>query len=103
ELLAPAERVVFLSTGTHLLAELGIGESTSGSATPRAAACAVPAFAEVGDIRPDRLFSPAEGVTGCFGDGDAAAVLVDERDGHRAVVEGVKLFSNAALADDGNA
>ncbi len=42
-------------------------------------------------------------MTGCFGEDDAAAVLVDERDGYRAVVEGVKLFSNAALAEDGNA
>lgn len=103
ELLAPADRVVFLSTGTHLLAELAIGENAQGPATPRAADCAVPAFAEVGAIRPDRLFSPAPGVTACFGDGDAAAVLVDERDQHRTVVEGVKLFSNAALAEDGNA
>ncbi|OSO98583.1 DUF4350 domain-containing protein [Microbacterium sp. LEMMJ01] len=103
DLLAPADRVVFLSTGTHLLSELAIGENASGSAAPRPAACAVPAFAEVGDIRPDRLFAPADGVTGCFADGDAAAVLVDDRDGHRAVVEGVKLFSNATLAEDGNA
>ena len=103
DLLAPADRVVLLSTGTHLLSELAIGENASGSAAPRLAACAVPAFAEVGDIRPDRLFAPADGVTGCFADGDAAAVLVDDRDGHRAVVEGVKLFSNATLAEDGNA
>lgn len=103
DLLAPADRVVILSTGTHLLAELAIGENASGSAAPRTATCAVPEFAEVGAIRPDRLFSPADDVTGCFGEDDAAAVLVDERDGYRAVVEGVKLFSNAALAEDGNA
>ncbi|WP_101846483.1 DUF4350 domain-containing protein [Zhihengliuella sp. ISTPL4] len=103
DLLAPADRVVFLSTGTHLLAELAIGENAQGPAISRAADCPVPAFAEVGEIRPDRLFSPAPGVTACFGDGEAGAVLVDERHGHRTVVEGVKLFSNAALAEDGNA
>ncbi|MBP3977991.1 DUF4350 domain-containing protein [Microbacterium sp. BLY] len=102
-LLAPADRIVFLSTSTHLLSELGVGENASGSVASASADCAVPAFAEVGRIRPDRLFSPAPGVTGCFGDGDAAAVLVDDRDGHRSVVEGVRLFSNATLADDGNA
>lgn len=103
DLLAPADRVVFLSTGTHLLSELAIGENASGPASPRSAGCAMPAFAEVGDIRPDRLFTPADGVAGCFGEDGAAAVLVDERNGYRAVVEGVKLFSNAALAEDGNA
>lgn len=103
ELLAPADRVVFLSASTHLLGELSLGENAPGSVGSTAADCPVPAFAQVGEIRPDRFFSPAAGVIGCFGDDDAAAVLVDERDGHRSVVEGVKLFSNAALAEDGNA
>lgn len=104
DLIAPAARVVFLSTGTHLLGELRIGEPAPGSVSTAAADCAVPEFAEVGTIRPDRLFSPASGVDACFGDDSGAAVLVDDRDGNRrTIVDGTKLFSNAFLAENGNA
>ncbi len=104
ELIEPARRVVFLSSGTHLLRELGIGQNAAGSAASVAADCAVREFAGVGTIRPDRLFVPAEGVEGCFGDSDGAAVLVDDRgDRWQAVVDGTKLFSNAYLAENGNA
>ncbi|WP_217184481.1 DUF4350 domain-containing protein [Streptomyces sp. AC495_CC817] len=104
ELIAPADRVVFLTTGTHLLSELGIGESGSGTSAPVDAGCDVPEFARVGTIRPDRSFVPAAGVTGCFGDGESAAVLVDDGDGiRRTVVEGDRLFSNAYLSENGNA
>lgn len=104
ELIEPAERVVFLSSGTHLLSVLGIGSSAAGSSAPVQANCDAAEFADVGTIRPDRLFTPANGVLGCFGDDDSAAVLVDEREGvHRSVVEGDRLFSNAYLAENGNA
>lgn len=105
ELLEPAERVVFLSTGTHLLSLLDIGENAPGSSNPAAAGCDVPEFADVGTIRGDRFFSPEDGVEACFGDAEGAAVLVDDDgDGRRtSIVEGTKLFSNAYLAEDGNA
>ncbi|WP_341945752.1 DUF4350 domain-containing protein [Microbacterium sp. LWH11-1.2] len=104
ELLEPADRIVFLSTGTHLLNVLDIGENAPGSSAPADAECDVPEFAEVGTIRADRFFSPADGVEACFGDADGAAVLVDERaDRDVLVVEGTKLFSNAYLAENGNA
>ncbi len=104
DLIEPAERVVFLSTGTHLLNVLEIGGNAAGSSAPVSADCSLPEFAEVGTIRPDRLFAPAPGVEGCFGSDDAAAVLVDEDDGvRRTVVEGDRLFSNAYLAENGNA
>ncbi|MEV4774335.1 DUF4350 domain-containing protein [Microbacterium sp. LWH12-1.2] len=104
DLIEPADRVVFLSTGTHLLRLLEIGETASGSSGPVEAGCSEAEFADVGTIRPDRLFQPADGVQGCFGDDEGAAVLVDDgADGWRAVVEGTKLFSNAYLAEDGNA
>lgn len=103
-LIEPADRVVFLSTSSHLLSVLGIGTSANGPSTPVSADCTVPEFAKVGDIRPDRMFAPADGVEGCFGDADAAAVLVDDDDGiRRTVVEAGRLFSNAYLAEDGNA
>lgn len=104
ELIEPAENLVLLSSSSRLLDLLDLGEDASGTsdtATPR---CAVPEFAKVGSIRPDRRFSPADGVTACFGDADGAAVLVDDRDGGRRIlVEGSKLFSNAYLAENGNA
>ncbi len=104
ELLEPADRIVFLSSGTHLLNMLDIGENAPGSSAPTDAGCDVPEFAEVGTIRADRFFSPADGVEGCFGDADGAAVLVDDRaDRDVLVVEGTKLFSNAYLAENGNA
>ena len=105
ELIGPADRVVFLSTGTHLLNLLDIGENAPGSSAPASAGCEVAQFAEVGTVRADRFFSPADGVEACFGDTDGAAVLVDDREDGRdvAVVEGTKLFSNAYLAENGNA
>lgn len=104
ELISPAERVVFLSSSSRLLDLLEIGSGASGSMTTAAPECAVPEFALVGEIRPDRLFSPADGVTACFGDDDGAAVLIDDRDDRRRVViEGSKLFTNSFLAENGNA
>ena len=104
ELIAPADRVVFLSSSTHLVNLLRLGDNATGDPSPVAADCSIPEFADVGDIRPDRMFAPADGVEGCFGTDDASAVLVDEDDGTtRIVVEGARLFSNAYLADDGNA
>lgn len=104
ELIAPADRVVFLSAGTHLLDVLEIGSNAPADPAPVAAQCDAREFSEVGTIRPDRLFQPADGVEGCFGTDAAAAVLVQETDGtERAVVEGSRLFSNAYLAEDGNA
>lgn len=104
ELIDSADRVVFLSSSTHLLNLLRIGDNAAPDSSPVQAECDVPEFADVGTIRPDRLFAPADDVEGCFGADDAAAVLVDDTDDKtRVVVEGARLFSNAYLADDGNA
>lgn len=103
-LMEPAERVVFLSTSTHLLSVLKIGENAAGTLSEATSGCDVAEFAEVGTIRADRLFSPADGVEACFGNDERAAVLVDDRNGtHHAVVEGTRLFSNEFLAENGNA
>lgn len=103
-LLEPADRVVLLSTGSHLVDLLDIGADAAGSLPSAEAECAIPEFAAVGGIRPDRLFTPADGVTACFGTEDGAAVLVDERGDRRvSLVEGSRLFTNAYLAENGNA
>lgn len=104
ELTAPADRIVFLSAGSHLLDVLGIGTNATGSLDSTSADCRLPEFAEVGSIRPDRLFLPDDGVTACYGGASGAAVLVADDDGVRTtVVDGAKLFSNEYLAEDGNA
>lgn len=106
ELISSAERVVFLSAGTHLLSLLDMGDNAAGAGSAVSARCDVAEFAQVGMIRPDRMFAPADGVQGCFRDseGDGAAVLIDDSDGvRRTVVDGARLFSNARLAEDGNA
>lgn len=106
ELIEPAEDVVFLSTSARLLRLLDIGEDASAfGGGPRTADCDLPELADVGEITPDRLFDPASGVTGCYADSDgSAALLVDDRDGARiALIEGANLFSNAHLAEEGNA
>lgn len=103
-LMEPAERVVFLSAGTHLLNTLKIGENATGALSEVTPGCDMPEFAEVGSIRADRLFSPADGVQACFRNDEGAAVLVDARSRPRqAVVEGTRLFDNEGLAEDGNA
>ncbi|PRB15113.1 DUF4350 domain-containing protein [Microbacterium sp. MYb62] len=103
-LMEPAERVVFLSTSTHLLNVLSIGENAPGTLAAATPGCDVAEFAEVGTIRADRLFSPADGVQACFANDEGAAVLVDDRTSTRhVVVEGTRLFSNEYLTEDGNA
>lgn len=103
-LIENAGRVVFLSASTHLLGHLELGTGSTVPSAPVDAGCDVEEFADVGTIRPDRAFAPDDGVQGCFGDDDAYAVLVAERDGTRiSVVDGTRLFSNAYLAENGNA
>ena len=104
-LMEPATRIVFLSTSTHLLSVLGIGENASIPPSSVGPECAIAEFADVGTIEPDRLFTPADGAEACFGSSDGAAVLIDDdrKGAHVSVVEGARLFSNEYLADDGNA
>ncbi|MGH3691819.1 MAG: DUF4350 domain-containing protein [Microbacterium sp.] len=103
-LMEPAERVVFLSTSTHLLSLLRIGDNASGTLPSVSAQCDAAEFADVGTIRADRLFTPADGVNACFGSTQGAAVLMDGRTSPlHAVVEGTRLFSNEYLAENGNA
>lgn len=104
ELMGPADRVVFLSVGAHLLDDLDLGAYSSAPLAEVDAQCTAGEFAEVGTIEPDRLMTPHTGVEGCFGDEEGAAVLIDDSDGRRtSIVDGSRLFSNAYLAENGNA
>lgn len=104
-LLADADRVVLLTSSARTLRLLHLGEDApadAGAVTPK---CDIPEFARVGPIRAERMFTPASGAEGCFRTGSgAAAVLRSTADGRTiTLVEGARLFSNDALAQDGNA
>lgn len=107
ELIAPADRVVFLSSATRLLRLLDLGANAAPSSMEQLAAeCPLPELANVGSVRPDRFFTPADGVIGCYLDDDsgAAGLLVDDRGDRRTVlIEADALLGNEHLAENGNA
>lgn len=105
ELIAPSQRTVLLSSSSRMLRLLDFGENAAPPASGTLpAGCDLPELARVGSVQPDRFFSPADGVTGCFGEDGAAGLLISERDGARiALLEGASLLSNEYLAENGNA
>lgn len=105
ELIEPSDRTVFLSSATRLLRLLDLGENAAPPASDALGPqCDLPELANIGTVRPDRFFSPADGVTGCFQEDGAAGLLVDDRGGTRTVlIEGSSLLSNEHLAENGNA
>lgn len=105
ELIKPAQHTVFLSSATRLLRILDLGENAPTIAGDLTAQCALDELADVGTITPQRFFTPAAGVTGCYEDADGnAGLLVADRAGVRTVLlEGSGLLSNEHLAENGNA
>ncbi|MBQ3359526.1 MAG: hypothetical protein IJG47_11590, partial [Microbacterium sp.] len=90
--------------GAHLPDDLDLGAYSAAPLAELDAQCTAGEFAEVGTIEPDRLMTPHSGVEWCFGDEEGAAVLIDDSDGRRtSIVDGSRLFSNAYLAENGNA
>lgn len=104
-LLEPANSTVILSSATRMLRLLDLGENAAPPAADELlAGCRLPELANVGAVRPDRFFTPAEGVTGCYEDDGAAGLLVSDRGGTRtALIEAGSLLSNEHLAENGNA
>jgi hypothetical protein len=106
DLVAPADRTIILSSATRLLRILELGENAPATSdADLRAQCDLPELENVGDVHPDRFFTPAAGVTGCYLDDDgAAALLVDDSGDRRvALIEGSALLSNEHLAENGNA
>lgn len=104
DLVDAADATVLLSSSARMLRLLDLGDTAVGGGDLVGPACPAAEFARVGEIAPDRVFEPAAGVTGCFGDAEGAAVLVDEDAGERRIlVEGARLFGNERLAENGNA
>jgi hypothetical protein len=103
-LLEYADRVVLLTSSARMLRLLKLGEDAWAGGGDVEAECAVPEFARVGAIEPQRTFVPAPGVVGCFDGHDSAAVLRSTGGGRTiTLVEGTELFSNEHLAENGNA
>ncbi|MGN8024932.1 DUF4350 domain-containing protein [Microbacterium sp. 22242] len=101
-----AHDVVLITASARMLRILGLGGYSSAVSPSRAEpGCRVGAFAHVGPIAPGQLFLPDPGVTACFGDAaEGAAVLMSDDGGQRrAIVDGSGLFTNAHLAENGNA
>ncbi len=105
ELVTASGNTVIVSASARILRLFELGEDAGAGTDAVTAACDWPPFSRVGEIAPDRLFLPAEGVTGCFADADGnAAVLMDTRGGQTlALVHAAKLFTNEHLAENGNA
>ena len=106
DLVAPVDRTVILSSASRLLRILELGENAPAAFdTDVSAQCDLPELANVGTVHPDRFFTPADGVTGCYTDPDGAAGLLVDDGGDRrvALIEGSTLFSNEHLAENGNA
>lgn len=105
-LITPADRTVILSSASRLLRILDLGENAPATSDADVnAQCGLPELANVGAVHPDRFFTPADGVIGCYTDADgAAALLVDDSGDRRvALIEGSALFGNEHLAENGNA
>lgn len=105
ELTSSAERTVLLTSSSRMLRLLDLGELGSLTGGMVESDCDAREFARVGPIEAMRLFEAASGVEACFrDDSGSAAVLHSERDGRTlTLLEGAHLFSNAHLAEDGNA
>ncbi|MFD5225039.1 DUF4350 domain-containing protein [Microbacterium sp. NPDC058342] len=105
DLIDRADRVVLLGGSARMLRLLELGEDVPGEAGRVQAGCGVPEFADVGVIEAERMFLPAPGVDGCFRvESGASAVLRTTADARMVtLVEGTHLFSNDALAENGNA
>ncbi|MCR2827406.1 DUF4350 domain-containing protein, partial [Microbacterium sp. zg.Y909] len=66
--------------------------------------CTLAEAQRAGAIAPGAVFTPGAGVIACYPSGDGYALLAVERDtGRIAAIDAGELFTNAHLADDGNA
>ena len=99
---ADAGAVVLLDPGSRDVRLLLGGAQPAGFAPEGAVSpdCADPDAARAGPVTPGALFTAPDGVTGCYPVGDGYGLIV--RDGV-AAVDAAELFTNAHLADEGNA
>ncbi|MDR2997315.1 MAG: DUF4350 domain-containing protein [Microbacterium sp.] len=104
-MVSDAPRTVLLSGSARTLRLFHLGESAADSPGRVTADCEIPEFARVGAIVPGRMFTPADGIDGCFaGQDGSAAVLSDDFSSQRiSLVDGTVLFTNDRLAENGNA
>lgn len=100
------EDVVLVDPRSRDLRELLDGSAAAGvgDGTLAQPDCDLPAAQRAGGIVPGAVFSGGPGATRCYPAGEGDALLVLEQGGRSlAALDAVDLFSNAALADNGNA
>lgn len=104
DLIGDADRVVLLGASARVLDLLELGTSARGLGTVEAA-CDRPEFAKTGAIEAERMFTPADGVEGCYlnAEGDAALLAADRDGALVSLIEASRMLSNRHLAEDGNA
>lgn len=106
ELTDRAAHVVLVEPRTRTLDVLLAGSGRGGFADDRAvtAQCDVPAAANAGSARVDELFSPGDGVQGCFPvDGAFGLLALETADRSIVAIDGLATLTNATLARDGDA
>lgn len=108
DMMDAAADAVLLDPRSRTLRLLLPGSEPAGSAGGAVVApdCDLPDAVRAGDVAPGSLFAPGDGVTACYGVDDGWGLLVDEDgdgENRRAAVDGLALFTNEHLADDGNA
>lgn len=99
---ADAGVVVLLDPGSRDLRLLLDGAQPAGFAPEGAVPpdCADPDATRAGPVTPGAVFTAPDGVTGCYPAGDGHGLIVHD---DIVAVDGGELFSNAHLADHGNA
>lgn len=104
EVVATADDVVLIdprSRDLRLLFDAEPAGVASGALSP---GCAAAEARRAGALEVGALFTPSAGTDACYRDGDAAGLLSRGDGGRRLVaVDGSALFTNEALAQDGNA
>ncbi|MCR2818100.1 DUF4350 domain-containing protein [Microbacterium sp. zg.Y1090] len=83
---------------------LGAQSAGVGDGADAEPGCALPDAERSGTIVPGAVFTAPSGVTACYPSGDGYGLLLAETDAGRIVaLDARELFSNAGLAEDGNA
>ncbi|MBY0687225.1 DUF4350 domain-containing protein [Microbacterium marinilacus] len=109
ELTAAAEDAVVLDPRGTVVDLFVPGASHAGyGSAPTDPGCDLPTAQRAGQVVPGRAFTAPAGVTGCYPVGDGFALLSVPHDeagaeGTVTLIDGVELFGNARLAEEGNA
>ncbi|MGF3055807.1 DUF4350 domain-containing protein [Microbacterium sp. YY-01] len=99
-----ASEVVILSGSSRLLRLFTLGELATAPQKTTFNACERPELRSVTQLQFTHGFTPADGVTGCYVDDEAAGLLTADNGTQRiSMLDAARLFTNDYLSDDHNA